>query len=306
MSRHQESTHLADQDLAARLKRQTQRQSQPNSSAGPPRPPDDDPTSSDPRPPLEKRPPDDLLQPPPSELETTIEDLIASKHALALNCANEIHRLTEIIKDLQTQLARERATRGRGPIPPLPYSDPSPDPSGGDPPPRTRVRPGAKGNPPTRITARGIRKVQSSMQFDNQDLVELFGEDRPGEMKDDKKVESDPHWSSQPEDKTDMYQVEIEISGKREVEGSEEDKDKTEYEVRKRISFSRWQTLADLKKEKLHDFVKIYDFKILAQKSQEDVARRADGEARLEALRKNTDFEDDGENSASSDWDESN
>jgi len=101
---------------------------------------------------------------------------------------------------------------------------------------------------PERITARGIRKVQKSMQFDGQDVAALFG----GFGLDDTNSAAGRVLGDQD---SDVHQVDIEISDKR------ENADRIEYHVRKKIIFDMWVTLENLKMKNLHEFVEIFDRK---------------------------------------------
>jgi len=178
--------------------------------------------------------------------EMNVADIIESKRILTLECSKEILRLTHLVRDLQQEQQSIRKAYE------LKY--PSCYPS--RPPSSRHLNPTIEEQsepPPRKVVARGIRKVQRSMQFDGQDVAALFGGLCAGQkMKIGAKVPAE----AKEQEETDVYQLEIEISDKR------QNANQVEYQVRKKISFSRWQSLQNLKKENLHDFVKIFDRKL--------------------------------------------
>jgi len=175
-----------------------------------------------------------------------VSDIIESKRILTLECSKEILRLTHLVRDLQQEQQSIRKAYE------LKY--PSCYPS--RPPSSRHFNPNIEEQsepPPRKVVARGIRKVQRSMQFDGHDVAALFG----GLCAEQKmQIDADVPVAAKEQEETDVYQLEIEISDKR------ENANQVEYQVRKKISFSRWQSLQNLKKENLHDFVKIFDRKL--------------------------------------------
>lgn len=174
-----------------------------------------------------------------------VSEIIESKRILTLECSKEILRLTHLVRDLQQEQQSIRKAYE------LKY--PSCYPS--RPPSSRHFNPHIEEQsepPPRKVIARGIRKVQRSMQFDGQDVAALFGG-----IYADKKIQvgADVAAESKEPKETDVYQLEIEISDKR------ENANQTEYQVRKKISFSRWQSLQNLKKENLYDLVNKFDRK---------------------------------------------
>jgi len=175
-----------------------------------------------------------------------VAEIIESKRILTLECSKEILRLTHLVRDLQQEQQSIRKAYE------LKY--PSCYPS--RPPSSRHINQNIEEQsepPPRKVVARGIRKVQRSMQFDGQDVAALFGGLCAGHKM---QIGANIPAEAKEQEETDVYQLEIEISDKR------ENADQVEYQVRKKISFSRWQSLQNLKKENLHDFVKIFDRKL--------------------------------------------
>jgi len=171
-----------------------------------------------------------------------VSDIIESKRILTLECSKEILRLTHLVRQLQQEKQSIRKAYELK----YPSCYPSRPPSSRQPNPaiEEQFEP-----PQQKVITRGIRKVQRSMQFDGQDVAALFGEQNM-------QIGADVTVDAQGKEETDVYQLEIVISDKR------ENANKTEYHVQKKIRFSRWQSLQNLKKENLHDFVKIFDRKL--------------------------------------------
>jgi hypothetical protein len=168
-----------------------------------------------------------------------VSDIIESKRILTLECSKEILRLTHLVRELQQEQQSIRKAYELK----YPSCYPSRPPSSRPPKPPIDKQPEP---PQQKVITRGIRKVQRSMQFDGQDVAALFGEQNM-------QIGTDVTADAQGKEETDVYQLEIVISDKR------ENANKTEYHVQKKIRFSRWQSLQNLKKENLHDFVKKFD-----------------------------------------------
>jgi len=175
--------------------------------------------------------------------KTTVVDIIESKRILTIECSKEILRLTRLVRDLQQKQRKLRKA--------FELKHPSRYP---DHPPSSRYPCTSNLSEenesvwPKKVTAIGIRKVLKSVQFDGLDVSALFG----GRGLEDANCAAGRALGDQ---ETDVHQVEIEIVEKR------ENAEKTEYQVRKNISFLRWETLDNLKKENLHDVVEIFDRK---------------------------------------------
>lgn len=198
----------------------------------------------------------------PSNEEVLFQELVLSKTRLAVECSKEILRLTDMVKVLREDTKAMKAALSSGD--PLPLSSLSSavrrqnSPSA---PPRLAVNKSKKyGN--TRNANICVRRMHGSMQFERPDLSEvLLGQIIDDSEKKSAQVVSGSQLSNQKTWASGEYQVETEIKDKR-GEGSQ-----AEYQVRKRIIYSRWQTQKDLKKDNLHDFAKIYDFKLRDSKN---------------------------------------
>jgi len=175
-----------------------------------------------------------------------VAEIIESKRILTLECSKEILRLTHLVRDLQQEQQSIRKAYELK----YPSCYPSRPPSSRH---INQYIEEQSEPPPRKVVARGIRKVQRSMQFDGQDVAALFGGLCAGH---NMQIGANIPAEAKEQEETDVYQLEIEISDKR------ENADQVEYQVRKKISFSRWQSLQNLKKENLHDFVKIFDRKL--------------------------------------------
>jgi len=195
----------------------------------------------------------------PGKEEVSLEELVLSKTRLAVECSKEILRLTDMVKVLREDTKAMKAALISGD--PLPFSSSL----------TSRV---SKPSPPLDLSVvshsqklRNIRKnedifvrrMHGSKQFERPDLSEVL----LGQLIDDSEKKSAHQQGVGPQsmtpgkdDNSDEYEVETVIKAKR-GEGV-----RTEYQVRKRIIYSRWQTLKDLEKDNLHDFAKIYDFKV--------------------------------------------
>jgi len=190
----------------------------------------------------------------PSDLGLSLEELVLSKTRLAVECSKEILRLTHMVKVLREETQAMQAALISGN--PLPISEPmSSKPSTPAPPPAEKT-PQEVWNP-RQNTDIVVRRMQGSMRFERPDLSEVLLGQILGDCEEKSiQVEAGAQTLSQEIENPDVYEVETEIKDKR-GSGSQ-----TEYQVRKRIIYSRWQTLKDLEQDNLHDFAKIYDFKV--------------------------------------------
>jgi len=195
----------------------------------------------------------------PGKEEVSLEELVLSKTRLAVECSKEILRLTDMVKVLREDTKAMKAALISGD--PLPFSS-------------SLTSTASKPSSPLDLSVvshsqklRNIRKnedifvrrMHGSKQFERPDLSEVL----LGQLIDDSEKKSAHQKGVGPQsmtagkdDNSDEYEVETVIKAKR-GEGV-----RTEYQVRKRIIYSRWQTLKDLEKDNLHDFAKIYDFKV--------------------------------------------
>jgi len=193
--------------------------------------------------------------------EVSLEELVLSKTRLAVECSKEILRLTDMVKVLREDTKAMKAALISGdPLPPFSSS--------------LSFTRATKPSTPLDLAVvshsqklRNIRKnedifvrrMHGSKQFERPDLSEVL----LGQLIDDSEEKSARQEGAGPQsmtlgkdDNSDEYEVETVIKAKR------GDGVQTEYQVRKRIIYSRWQTLKDLEKDNLHDFAKIYDFKV--------------------------------------------
>jgi len=189
--------------------------------------------------------------------EELFQELVLSKTRLAVECSKEILRLTDMVKVLREDTKAMKAALSSGD--PLPISSLS----------TTVRRPHSPSAPPQPEVSKSkkignirkadifVRRMHGSMQFERPDLSEvLLGQIIDDSEKKSAQVVTGAQPSNQKNWTSGEYQVETEIKDKR-GEGT-----KAEYQVRKRIIYSRWQTQTDLQKDNLHDFAKIYDFKL--------------------------------------------
>lgn len=206
----------------------------------------------------------------PSTKELSLEELVLSKTTLAVECSKEILRLTDMVKVLREDTQAMQAALISGD--PLPFSSQSPGRRQNSPP--APLQPAVNELEKLRNLRKNadimVRRMQGSMRFERPDLSEvLLGQIVDDCEKKSNKVGAGTQSLSQGRVRSDEYQVETEIKDRRGT-GLQ-----TEYQVKSRIIYSRWQTLKDLEKDNLADFAKIYDFKVrdselnLEQETQE-------------------------------------
>jgi len=196
----------------------------------------------------------------PGKEEVSLEELVMSKSRLAVECSKEILRLTDMVKVLREDTKAMKAALVSGD--PLPFSSLSFTKASKPSPSVPLDLPVVSHSQKLRNIRKNedifVRRMHGSKQFDRPDLSEVL----LGQLIDDSEKKSahqeraGPHSMTQGKDNSDEYEVETVIKAKR-GEGFQ-----AEYEVRKRIIYSRWQTLKDLQKDNLSDFAKIYDFKV--------------------------------------------